>query len=86
MAGYVGGPMVGLANDLGNFTIGNAMQAINAGQEWYPLGQLGQTIVTAQPDFDPRSYGCAKLSDLIMKTGRYESRKTANQIEIRRVD
>lgn len=66
--------------------INNAMQAINADQEWYPLGQLGQTIVTAQPDFDPRSYGCAKLSDLIMKTGRYESRKTANQIEIRRVD
>ena len=66
--------------------INNAMQAINADQEWYPLGQLGQTIVSAQPDFDPRSYGCAKLSDLIAKTGRYETRKTANQIEIRRLD
>jgi len=43
-------------------------------------------MTALNPDFDARSYGCAKLSDLIRKTGRFESRKVANQLEIRRID
>lgn len=49
-----------------------AMRAIGGDDEWYSLGQLGQFITQANPEFDPRTYGSAKLSDLIRKTGRFE--------------
>jgi hypothetical protein len=63
-----------------------ALDSLGDETDWVPLGPLGQALTTLNPDFDPRSYGCAKLSDLIRKTGRFESRKTANQLEIRRLD
>ena len=66
--------------------INSAMKAINPDQEWFHLGALGSTILAAHPDFDSRSFGCAKLSDLIQKTGRYEQKKTGNVIEVRRLD
>ena len=53
---------------------------------WVRLGILGQRLLANHPDFDPRSYGCAKLSDLVTRAGRYETRKTGNQIEVRRLD
>ncbi len=49
-----------------------AMKSIDAEAEWYSLGPLGQFITQANPDFDARSYGSAKLSDLLVKTGRFE--------------
>ena len=50
----------------------DAMKKIDPDQEWYPLGLLGQFIIKAKPDFDPRTYGSGKLSDLMTKTGRFE--------------
>jgi len=38
----------------------------------YSLGQWGLVIPQLDPDFGPRSYGSAKLSDLLRKTGRFE--------------
>jgi uncharacterized LabA/DUF88 family protein len=49
-----------------------AMRAIGGDEDWYSMGQIGQFISQANPDFDSRSYGAAKLSDLIKKTGRFE--------------
>ncbi len=49
-----------------------AMRAIGGDEDWYSLGQIGQYIVQANPDFDTRTYGSAKLSDLLRKTGRFE--------------
>jgi len=49
-----------------------AMKAIDEEGEWFSLGQLGQFITQANADFDPRTYGSAKLSDLLRKTGRFE--------------
>lgn len=63
-----------------------AMDSLDAEGDWYPLGPLGQTITATHPEFDSRSYGCAKLSDLIRKAGRFETRKVGNQLEIRRAD
>lgn len=60
-----------------------AMQAIDKDQDWFPLGQLGQAILANHPDFDSRTYGCAKLSDLIQRAGGFEMRKNANQLEVR---
>ncbi len=50
----------------------DAMKKIDPDQEWYSLGQLGQFIIKSKPDFDPRTYGSAKLSDLLTNTGRFE--------------
>ncbi|WP_102223996.1 NYN domain-containing protein [Acidimangrovimonas sediminis] len=61
-----------------------AMRAIGEDEDWVSLGQIGQFISQAQPDFDTRSYGSAKLSDLIRKTGRFEIRKASgNHWEVR---
>ncbi len=49
-----------------------AMRAIDPEGEWYSLGQIGQFITQGAPDFDTRTYGSAKLSDLIKKISRFE--------------
>lgn len=64
-----------------------AMQSIDPEGEWYSLGQLGQYITRVAPDFDPRTYGSAKLSDLLVKSGRFEiSKGQGNHLEVRRLD
>ncbi len=61
-----------------------AMRAIGGEDEWYSLGQLGQYIIAANPDFDTRSFGSAKLSDLVTRSGRFETRRgEGNQILVR---
>lgn len=61
-----------------------AMKAIGGEDDWYSLGQIGQFITAANPDFDARNYGCSKLSDLVVKTGAFETRKEANHLQVRR--
>ncbi len=39
---------------------------------WVGLGPLGQRLANFASDFDPRTYGCAKLSDLVRKSGGFE--------------
>ena len=63
-----------------------AMDKINSDDEWYTLGQLGQYIMRDTPDFDPRTYGKKKLSDLIDDLQRFETQKIGNQLNVRRVD
>jgi uncharacterized LabA/DUF88 family protein len=62
-----------------------AMRAIDPDGEWYSLGQVGQYITQATPDFDTRTYGTAKLSDLVAKISRFEVRKRGNLLEMRDV-
>ena len=66
--------------------ITRAMEKINTDDEWYPLGQLGQYITRDVPDFDPRTYGNRKLSDLIKSLSRFETKQIGNQLHVRRVD
>nr|WP_321509813.1 NYN domain-containing protein [uncultured Celeribacter sp.] len=64
-----------------------AMNAINADDEWVTLGEIGQHITTAQPDFDTRSYGKRKLSELIASLKLFEiKRGEGNQLMVRRLD
>ena len=64
-----------------------AMESIDPDGEWYSLGQLGQYITRAAPDFDPRTYGSSKLSDLLVETKRFEVRKVeGNNLSARRLD
>ena len=39
---------------------------------WVWLGAVGQRLANLAPDFDPRTYGHAKLGDLVQKTGSFE--------------
>jgi len=39
---------------------------------WVGLGGVGQRLINLAPDFDPRTYGHAKLGDLVQKTGGFE--------------
>ena len=66
--------------------ITRAMDKIEQDDEWYPLGQIGQYITADAPDFDTRTYGKRKLSDLITDLKRFETRKVGNQLQIRRLD
>jgi uncharacterized LabA/DUF88 family protein len=51
---------------------------------WTRFDGVGLCIRMLAPDFDPRTYGCAKLSGLFTKTGQFEMRRdTAKQISIR---
>lgn len=59
--------------------ITKAMNTIDPEGEWYHLGQLGQYMVRADPDFDTRTYGAAKLSDLVRGLPkRFEVKKDGN--------
>jgi hypothetical protein len=64
--------------------IRKAMTSIDPDGEWFSLGQIGQYMVRADPDFDPRTYGSARLSDLLKRlTKRFEVRKDGNQLMVR---
>jgi hypothetical protein len=63
-----------------------AMDRIAEDDEWYSLGAIGQNIVAEHTDFDARTYGKRKLSDLVRELKRFDTRKVGNQIEIRRAD
>ncbi|MCG6901426.1 MAG: NYN domain-containing protein [Rhodobacter sp.] len=64
----------------------NAMDKIQQEDDWYALGPLGQYITADNPDFDTRTYGKRKLSDLVQDLKRFETRKTGTQMHIRRLD
>lgn len=55
-----------------------AMQKIDPDQDRYPLGQLGQYLTKLYPDFDSRTYGSAKLSDLLRRLPRFAVETGAN--------
>lgn len=64
-----------------------AMDAIDQEDDWYALGPLGQFIIAANPDFDTRSYGKRKLSDLVASLKVLETKRgDTNQILVRRLD
>jgi hypothetical protein len=64
-----------------------AMDAIDPEGDWVGLGALGQYLLRADPDFDPRTYGHKKLSDLIKTVRILETRvDSGNQLTVRRRD
>ncbi len=64
-----------------------AMDQIDQDDDWYRLGDIGQVITAANPDFDTRSYGKRKLSDLVKALKVFETRtSSSNQLLVRRQD
>ena len=50
----------------------NAIEAASDDDGWAPLASVGQIITNQSPDFDSRTYGYAKLSDLMATTTLFE--------------
>ena len=51
------------------------------GDDWVPLSVIGSHVRAANPEFDPRTYGCAKLADLLEKTGQFQVKR--NEVPVR---
>ncbi|MEY8840896.1 NYN domain-containing protein [Cribrihabitans sp. XS_ASV171] len=64
-----------------------AMDSMDQDDEWFDLGTLGQRIQAANPDFDTRSYGKRKLSELVGALKIFETRRAnEKQLQVRRLD
>jgi uncharacterized LabA/DUF88 family protein len=50
----------------------NAVEAASDDDGWTPLASVGSIVTKQRPDFDSRTYGYAKLSDLITATTLFE--------------
>jgi uncharacterized LabA/DUF88 family protein len=50
----------------------SAVEAASDDEGWAPLAGIGQIITNQRPEFDSRTYGFAKLSDLIDATTLFE--------------
>jgi hypothetical protein len=46
---------------------------------WVSLGGVGQRLAALASDFDPRTFGEAKLADLVQKTGAFEVRRSGGR-------
>ena len=55
-----------------------------AEEEWVSLSAIGSHLHTTNHDFDPRTYGCSKLSDLLEKTGAFEVNRKKGPVRVRR--
>lgn len=53
------------------------------GDGWVAVGGIGNRLRNAYPDFDQRTYGHAKLSDLIRATGRFDIQTRGGGMRIR---
>ncbi len=62
-----------------------AMEKIDQEDEWYHLGQLGQSVMAAHPDFDTRTYGNRKLSDLVKSIQQFQTKRDGNNLLVRHV-
>jgi uncharacterized LabA/DUF88 family protein len=60
-----------------------AMARIQQEDEWFHLGQLGQAVVAAHPDFDTRTYGKPKLSELVAAIRGFETKREGNSLLVR---
>jgi uncharacterized LabA/DUF88 family protein len=55
--------------------IRTAISQLDDGEGWASLGRVGQRLGELAPDFDPRTFGHAKLSTLVEKSGAFELRQ-----------
>ncbi len=60
-----------------------AMRSIDPEGEWYDLGHLGNQLLRAKPDFDTRTHGRGKLSDLVAMLTPFELRRQEGHIQVR---
>lgn len=60
------------------------MQDIDSDDGWVLLGMIGNQLANLAPDFDPRTYGYKKLSDLVRNVPAFEVGATSgNALRVR---
>jgi uncharacterized protein (TIGR00288 family) len=61
-----------------------AMADLEDEEGWVMLAALGSQLVKIAPDFDPRNYGVAKLSEVVKKAGAFDLEKVdGGQLRVR---
>ncbi len=60
----------------------SAIQGASGESGWAPLSTVGSIIRKQQPDFDPRHYGYAKLSDLAEAIGLFTVKRQPGGVQI----
>lgn len=63
--------------------IRKAIEQIGQEDGWADLSTVGQQLGKLAPDFDPRSYGFPKLSDLVQKAGSFEVSRAGGNKPVR---
>lgn len=61
----------------------SAINASSGDDGWASLSVVGSNIIKKAPDFDSRTYGCAKLSDLTKTLNIFETKKIGNHLFLR---
>lgn len=55
-----------------------ALSQVKSDQGWISLGVLGNRLATMAPNFDPKTYGVSKLSNLVKQTSLFEVKTASN--------
>ncbi len=63
--------------------IRNVVEANDNPDGWITPGWIGNQLVQRYPDFDQRSFGFAKLTDLIRATGKFEETGNGGSLRFR---
>lgn len=66
--------------------IRRALNNLESEDGWFYLGPVGEQLINMHPDFDTRTYGCAKLSTLVEKAGGFDIERHNQQVRLRRRD
>lgn len=61
-----------------------ALSEMESEEGWVSLGLLGRRVSSIASDFDPRTYGYRKLSDLVGNTGAFEVDQSEGGLRVRR--
>ncbi len=63
----------------------SAMEEAKSDDDWYLLTRLANHIYATKPDFAPRNYGHAKLSELVKSLDhRFQTRGTGKSLSVRK--
>ncbi len=61
----------------------NVIESSDDPEGWWNPGLIGQQVIQRYPDFDHRTFGFKKLTDLIRATGKFEEEGTGSHIKFR---
>ena len=64
--------------------VGGAVDDASDDSGWAHLGEVGSILTKKRPDFDSRTYGYSKLSDLLEATPRFELKRQDKLLTVRR--
>ena len=64
--------------------IGKALEQMEEDAEgWFQLGSVGQRMQNLSPEFDTRTFGYGKLSELVEATGNFETNRDGPHVRLR---